>query len=453
MTRSTVNHYADGMRLGWASSPPRTPGAGLVASAQRGGVRAAHFLAILPLLDIISGQVHAQWKTQPGTLSVPQVYHATVLVIASILLFSRLQLHGFPRAFRYALTSAGCLFGALLLSAACVLAEGKLTFEALVANAQVAYWLVIWLTVLAIRPGARDCKIILGRIILAGVYAGLAIVYLYVNEGERASIYEKLVGNAAGFGTAKGLTGILATAGLVSVWLLRERAKVVGAIILLVCAAGMLLTYQRAGLVGLAVATVWLAAWYGSRARHDRKAGWALRPILLVMVAVVVVLGAVGTADIEKRWEDLSNDEKAGSGRVAFWQVSLAHYAEMDLLEQVSGIGYTGTAEAMERRYGARIHTHSDPLDALLMFGAAGLLALAFVYAAVWRGIWRARASGQAFAIGAAIYIVMLCQSLLTGQILSPSTMFCYLTAITCACLIGAAEAGPAPLPRQGKAV
>jgi O-antigen ligase len=393
-----------------------------------------HVLAALPLLDILVGQVQSQWEILFGPLSFAQIYHAIALLSILVILFANVRC--FASAYRFVILPIAFFLGGILLSAGCVLTEGKLSLETVIADFQIVYWLVFWLAVIAACTSARDCRVILGGIIAAGIYAGFIVIYLYFSRGEDASIYEDLVGNAAGFHTAKGLTGILATAGLAGLWLFRKRAKLLGIIILFVCIAGMLLTYQRAGLVGFVVAVAWLAVWYArAPGVKNKEARWVLYPIVILAISAVVILGMIGTSDLEKRWEDISDDEKAGSGRIAFWNVAVTHYAQMDLMSQVSGIGYAGMADALERRYGARIHTHNDFLDVILMFGAVGLLGFVAVHFAILRMIRRSTTHPTTFATVMGVYLMMFCQCMFTGQILGPTVMSCYLAGITCMCL------------------
>ncbi len=388
----------------------------------------AHVIAAIPLLGVVVGQFQDRFELMLGPLSLAQAYHVAALAVVATIGLARL--HRFPAAWRPVLPAVLCVAGSVVLSGACLLAEGRLSMETAVAAGQIAYWLVLWLTVLVVCTSARECRVILGGIVVTGMYMAASVVYLYVSKGQDGSIYEGFVGNAGGFHTAKGLTGILAIAGLAAVWLFRERSRLLGISILFLCLAGMLLTYQRAGQVGLALAVVWLAVWYG---RRRRSAGWALYPVVILAMALLVMLATVGTEDLEKRWDDIWEGDKAGSGRVGFWKTAFEHYTQMDVLSQISGIGYTDMADAMERKHGARIHTHSDVLDFLLMFGAVGLAAFLVMHVVLLRMIWLSGSS--AFGIAIALYLVMASQSALTGQALCTTAMSCYLPAITCVCL------------------
>jgi len=392
---------------------------------------AGWLVAFLPLLDLVVGQAQAKWLLQADPLSLSQAYHGAAMLVLAMVLISKLR--WLAVSARGLLPAVVCLGASLLVTVVCILAEGDLTLETIVAVGQVIYWLILFLAVLSLASSKADRFLVLGGIVVAGLYASVCVIYIYFTAGQDASIYEKLIGNAAGFATAKGLTGVLATAGLVGLWMFRTRNRPLGAAILLVCIVGMLLTYQRAGLVGFVVAVVWLA-WWGLRNRSRSETSWAMFGAALLVAAALALLALVGTGGLEQKWADMGDLEKAGSGRAAFWQVALTHYGQMDPLSKVSGIGYTRTAESLERRYGARIHTHSDFLDFLLMYGALGFVGYVAFHACVVRFVLRLNKSSSALAAGLAIYIVMLSQAFFTGQALAPSVMSCYLGAIACIC-------------------
>ncbi len=397
------------------------------------GLSFVHILALLPFLDILIGQIQALSAAQIGSISLAQGYHAFVLSVCFLVFLSRLK--HFPRHYQYILVAGIFLAGSVALSTMIFWLEGKLSFETLIANSQILYWLVLWLTILAICKSKKDCKLILGGIAVAAIYASLTIIYLYITQGHKSSIYENLVGNAAGFKTAKGLTGIIATGGLAGIWLFRSRQRIKGAIIFFVCLAGILLTYQRAGLVGIGLGSLWLGLWALASFVKNQKQAWAFYPIILLVLAAVVIFSVVGTEDLASRWDDLSNPEKAGSGRLQFWQVAFESFCKMDTIDKLGGVGYTGIAEALVSRYGARIHTHSDILDVLIMFGMLGIASFIFLHAVIIRFIYKTKYHPSAFAVATAIYLVMFFQGVTTGQILCLSVMSCYLAGITCLCL------------------
>jgi len=415
-------------------APRRASATPLSAASVRGSsIGPIHILSVIPLLDVVIGQVQSVWELQIGPLSLPQVYHALVLMIVIAIGFSRLS--DVSRLPRFVLISVAGFTGSLSLSCVALLIEGRMSLETLVAVFQIIYWIVVWVTVLVVCRTRAQARTILKGIAAAGIYAAVWVLYLYFSKGEEASIYTDIVGNAAGLSTAKGLTGIIITGGLVAVWMSAGRWKLPAMLAFFVCVIGTLLTYQRAGLVGSLVALGWLIAWCVTRARFSPRSGWAQRAIIVAIVGCAIVLAAIGTEDLQRRWSDMYHPEKAGSGRLAFWQIAVDRYLALDWASKLCGIGYTATADALNRHYGVRIHTHSDLLDMLLMFGMVGLLGFLGVCVAILRLVTRSRSSPSVFALGMAICLLMLCQGALTGQALSPSVMSCYLMAITCACM------------------
>ena len=396
-------------------------------------LRPAYLFAIIPLLDMVLAQVQSQWVPRIGPLSLAQLSHGIIMLAMSVLVFARLRY--FPARYRFMLIPMACLAGSIFLSLACGLLNGRMTLEDLVAAFQVIYWLVLWLGIFVCCRDRRDCVLVLKGVVVAGIYGAVSVTFLYLRAGKEGSHYTGIVASAAGLNTAKGLAGIIATAGLVALWLFRERWRLSGAFVFFMCLAAVVLTYQRAGLAATGVAVLWLALWRASARWKRTGEKLAANPVLIAAAVILVIALTVGTADLEARWDDISDPQKAGSGRITFWRVALAHYAVLDWPAQVSGIGYSRMADALERKYGARIHTHSDPLDVLLMFGAAGILSWLLLNVAILRMIAASRADPSRFAVALAIYLVMLCESLLTGQMLGPHVMAFYALAITCTCL------------------
>ncbi|KPK84460.1 MAG: hypothetical protein AMJ81_05410, partial [Phycisphaerae bacterium SM23_33] len=382
--------------------------------------------------------------------SLAQAYHGTMLAGLAAILAGRLR--RFPPSQRFLLVAAAGFAASVAVSLAFRLLGGPLPLEDLVAGLQVAYWLVLWPTVLVVCRSDADCRRVLAGVALAGVYAALSVIYFYVVGGQAASPYPDIAASAGGLHTAKGLGGILITGCVCAAWLSGRRFKLLGSLAVVVCLAGLFLTYQRAGLVAMLLALAWLAVWYlvGGRSRPD--ADWAGRLLVVAGVALVAILAVIGTSDLQKRWQDLPDLDKAGSARIAFWRVALEHYGALSPAEKVFGIGYAALAEAMANLYGSRIHTHSDVLDVLVMFGLLGLGFWLGVQVAALRMIWRCRSAGPLFAASLAVYLVMLSEGVLTGQILAPHVMGVYLMSLACWYQLAGPHGGlsPAGPPRPG---
>lgn len=449
-----LDHLAWTATSGEAAFQDRLPtgtdaAAGSTASAQRSlGV---YVLAVLPLADMVLAQVQARLDPSVGPLSLAQVYHGVILLGMGVFLLARLG--SFPTRHRFVLAAGACFGVGVLLSAVCQWGRAETSLEDLVAGLQVLYWLVVWVAGLVICRQSRHWRTVLYGLVVAGAYSALSVAVFFVLLGPEASPYEDVTASAGGLNTAKGLGGVLGAAGLLSAWLFRERFRRLGMVLLLACFGGVVLTYQRAGLLATCVGALWLAGWY-SRGRSDRRArAWALRPVAVFLLATAGMVALGGLEDLRTRWEDIGDPQKAGSGRLAFWQVAGANYAELDPVSQLTGVGYSAMTDAMESEYGARIHSHNDFLDVLLLFGAVGMVGFLAVYGAVWKLAWSCGSGSARFAAGRAILLVLLSASVLTGQILGPHVMTFYLLAVTGVCLSREDQpnepAPPADLPAQ----
>ncbi len=416
-----------------APAAPARPGRLLTRSRFGGGVVAATraaqnasaatwLLAALPVIDVALAQLQAQFNPQIGPVSLAQAYHGAVLLVLGLVLAAKA--HSLVR--HQVTVLAVLLFAASVTLTMVMLAAGrKLAMEDLVAALQLGYWMVLWLTAAAVCRNAAECRRILIGVVVAGAYAAVSVIFCYFFVGQDASPYDDVAASAGGLNTAKGLGGILVAAALVCGWLCRERAKLLGLAVLCLCIAALFLTYQRAGLVAFALAITWLGVWYAFGGRRQQGSAWAASACLLGLIVVAVLLATVGSADLQQRWGDLQDPDKAGSARLAFWQVALEHYGTLGACEKALGIGYSELVDSMESIYGARIHTHCDLLDVLAMFGAIGVVGWLAVHFAIIKSL--GRASGPALAAGVAVYLVMLSEGLLTGQIFAPHVMGIYL--------------------------
>ena len=287
--------------------------------------------------------------------------------------------------------------------------------------------------VLCRRP--EDFRVILGGLAIAGTYAATSVLAVYFLGMEELSPYEGIAASAGGLNTAKGLGGILVVTGLVWIWLTRRSHQLLGAAGFVLCYVALVLTYQRAGLVAGGLAALWLASWRILRPRGPPDRNWAFRPILLSLVPALMITLVLGTTDLEKRWNDLGDVDKAGSGRAALWQEAAAVHAEADLLGKVVGIGYADLLAHIESRRGPRIHSHTDVLDALVIYGVLGLLCWLAVNWAILQMILRKGLTLPASAAALAVFLVMVLECVLTGQMFGPHVMSFYLLAIFGICL------------------
>jgi len=394
------------------------------------GLRLVHFFALIPLFDVVLGQIHGLLAPRIGPLSLAQVYHGAMLLVIIAILLGRLR--SFPRKYQFVLVSCLCFAGVVILSHICYWLEEGVSLENLVAIGQIMYWLALWSAVFVICRSEHDCRIVLTGIVLAGIYASFSVLYFCITEGGESTGYADVTSSFGGWVTAKGLTGPLVTSALAALWLWREKFRTIGTLAFSLCLFGLIFTYQRAGQVAIVAASLWLLLWYILFARKSGNSTWAIKPAVWVTLAAILIVAVVGTAGFAKRWEDIHDPEKAGSGRVTYWSVASNAFTKLDMAYQLTGVGYTGMRDTMEKRHGRRLHTHSDWFDILLTLGVFGVVGWIILNLAIVRTILFCASHSAEFAIGMAIFLVMLLESFFTGQMFAPHTMTFYLVTITC---------------------
>jgi hypothetical protein len=396
-------------------------------------LRAVHLLAALPLADVIVAQLQARLEVNIGPLSLAQAFHGILLVVLLAVMLRRVIRVAAPA--RPAAIAAGFFAASIVLSAVVRSIDASVCLEDIVSDLKILYWLTAWMACMVVCRRPEDFRVILRGLVIAGTYAAASVLAVYFLGMEELSPYEGIAASAGGLNTAKGLGGILAVTGLVWIWLTRRSFRLLGAAGFVLCNIALVLTYQRAGLVAGCVAALWLAGWQLFKPNGSAVRNWALRPIVLAIAPVLLIAFVLGTTDLQKRWEDLADLDKAGSSRGAFWQEAAAIHSRADLPGRVVGIGYAGLVDRMEAQWGARIHSHSDLLDALVVYGALGLICWLAVYLAILRMILPEGLGFPAAAMGVAIFLVMVLECVLTGQMFGPHVMSFYLFALCGVCL------------------
>ncbi|MHC4123598.1 MAG: O-antigen ligase family protein [Planctomycetota bacterium] len=393
-----------------------------------------YILGLLPILDMIVGQVHGLLDPHIGTLSIGQVYHGVILLFMLVILSSRLR--SFPRNYQFVLISSVFFAVVIILPLVCSLFENGNSLENFVSTGQIIYWLVFWLTFFVVCRKPLDCHIVLTGIILAGVYASLSVLYFYITESAKSSGYTEIKSSFGGWNTAKTLTGPIITSAFAALWMCRKKFKKIGIMAFFICTIGLMLTYQRAGQVAIVAAALWLLLWYIMFGRRTGDSVWTVKPIVLISLIAVLAFTMVGISDFTKRWEDTVNFdfEEAGSTRLTLWTIAANAYKDLDLIYQLSGIGFESTLDkvASGLASGARRHTHSDWFDIPLMFGVFGIIGWVILNLAILRIIFSCGLYSAEFAVGMAIFLILIIESFFTGQMLAPHAMSFYLITISC---------------------
>jgi len=308
--------------------------------------------------------------------------------------------------------------------------------EDAIALSQILYWVLVWLIYAVECATPEGGRLVLKGVLAGGVYMAVSVILLHMFGGGAYSRYEGVDASFGGFSTAKSLGGILCVAALLS---LRIRSTPLQAGLVCVSLAGLMLTYQRTGQLAMVVAVLWIAVVHmRSRIREVLLSG---RSVIAFACILVMVAGFVDTDALTERWRnaDLSLGSKAGSGRLGLWTDALRAFEGMNWLDRMLGVGYSGMRDAMleEGLGGNRKHTHSDVLDILLAFGVLGVFGWIAVHYAVIQTMRACAKTSMEYALGGAVYIVFLIESLITGQVFGPATMIAYFGAITGLCGVG----------------
>lgn len=385
----------------------------------------------VPLCEMVCGQIQGLLSLRAGSWSIAQVYHCVALCVVIAYLASRLR-----RPCELPRSVAACIVMFLLItgvSTIMALRHNGHVREDVIAFSQILYWVLVWLIYLLECSTTEGCRLVLKGILIGSVYMAISVVALHLLGGGAYSRYEGVSASFGGFSTAKSLGGILCVAGLLS---LRIRSTPLQMGLLCVSLTGLMLTYQRAGQLAMLAAIAWIVGM--SMRSRIKEILFSARFVIACIGVVAAVAAFVDTDALTERWRNanVSLGGKAGSGRLGLWTDAVNAFEEMNPLDRMLGVGYSGMRDAMleEGLGGNRKHTHSDVLDILLAFGVLGILGWVAIHYAVIQTVRACAKSSAEYAIGGAVYIVFFVESLITGQVFGPATMIVYLGAITGLC-------------------
>lgn len=392
--------------------------------------RSVLVLAAVPVIDAVINQINTIYQPPIGPFSMLQVARGTLLaVILGIAVAGGRPPDRVSRAVgRVVLIVTICLATFVVREFS---VRGELLMSTLVPSTQIVYCLLMWyVATCSIRDPKSGAAVIKG-LLLGAVLTAASVYYGYATG--MATVPYTLVGATASSGffvSGKGIAGTLDAAALLAAYFSYRRRTWPLLAIALLCLGASFLTYARAGLVALGAALTWLAIWsIGTRLKS--QSSWVRRLLLAIACGVGILICTVGTGDLARRWSDLQNPEKAGSGRLVLWSAALERFYEGSPSEQLIGNGFQSMYEFTYGLVGAAIHTHNDVVDMLFVGGVVGLLALALVYAGVVVQIRSSAIRSPEAATAVAVLVVLMYQGFFTGQLLLPDVMANYFLAIT----------------------
>jgi hypothetical protein len=388
-------------------------------------------LAAIPTLDCMLNQVNNAFHLSFAGLSLLQVVRGDMVVIF-LSLTAWFLAKDTSRFRRIPVPAAGALLLIAIMSSKELMSTGSLAMSTVGAYGQMAYWVTLWITVAVVCKEIRQTEIILRGLAIGALCTALSVLIGYAFGGLNPYADDGVSASAGWFNTAKTITGVLITGGVVILYLGRRSKSWLTPLLASVCFAACFLTYARAGLVALVVVLSWLLIWWGTVGTSKNRQ-WLTRFLILLFVAALLAPTLLRSNSMSARWEDIQDPDKAGSGRATFWRVAIDGYADAPPVEELIGRGYYAMSEMLYIGYGEDIkHTHNDMLDMLLVGGAIGATWLLFLIGSTLLKIWKSSIKTHEGAAGMAIMLVYLVHAQLTGQLFGTDSMTYYMLGLTC---------------------
>ena len=393
-------------------------------------------LASLPLLDCILNQLNNAFQLNVGPLSILQLFRGAIMLVF-VISCSWLVSRDPRRLSRIPLPAVAALgLLAVVISKELVL-TGTIAMTGAIPYGQMIYWLLLWITVSILCTQVEQAEFLLKGLAVGTVLTAMSVIVGYFYGGLNYYEDDSIRSSSGWFDTAKMITGVLVTGGVVILYLGRRKKGLIYPLVSLSCFVACILTYARAGTVALGVVIVWLFAWC---VVEGRKQKWRSLPgfMGLGLVAVLATAMFVPAQTLFARWGDIDEGDKAGSGRASFWKVAVTGYVDAETSEQIIGRGYSSMSALLFDNYGADVkHTHNDALDMLLVAGGAGGIWLLFL---IGDRVVRVAKLSLATAEGAAstaILLTYLCHAQFTGQLWGTDSMTYYMVSLESLYVIG----------------
>ena len=343
---------------------------------QRPHTRLILALAMIPALDCILNQLTNAFQWTLGSLTLLEAFRGFLVAVFLVIALWELYIDhsAFSRIPRPAL--AGFLLLFLLVSREVIL-TGAIAVDGAVAYGQMAYWLLMWCLVSVLCTQPEHAQILLRGLAVGAVLTAMSVIIGLLFGGLNYYEEESVRSSSGWFKTAKMITGILVTGGVIILYLGRANRNWLAPVLALLCFIACLVTYARAGAVAMVATVLWLVFWDVQPKEH---ANWQPlnRFLAIALLAAVTAVIAIPAQTLFSRWSDVSEGEKAGSGRVSIWLVSIEAYTSGSIAEQILGRGYSAMSDVLFTSYGDDVkHTHNDTLDMLLVAGGGWCLLVA----------------------------------------------------------------------------
>ena len=415
---------------------------GLFNSAR--GDRPILFVAALPIADAVVNQVQTVFQPAMGSLSLLQVYRGALLALMLIVLALELPKFIAPVAY---IRMARNLFAVIgLFVATAIVREiwlySELQRTSMIAMFQILFWGAYAPFIAVLCTTRQRLELMCWGQFIGGLLSALSVsVAYYYGEGVTYE-FQNVYSSSGWFHTAKGLTGPILVSAILAIFLLYERMRITSVAIAIALMVVTFLTQARASQMAIIGVFLLLAWWYVFIGRRQIGLIAAAAFIVGTIAALAYLFSGVQfVADFETRWEDIFLGDKAGSGRVLLWSVSIARVENFEFFEALFGISFEGMFRLTEDFFGDAIHTHSDFFDFLIIGGLLGVAAYAYMVRVLVQYCLRPSLYCPEFVFASAVFITFIAHSLSTGQVFAPNTMTSYLVGIVCVSGLGTMSA------------
>jgi O-antigen ligase len=403
-------------------------------------------LASIPLLDCILNQLNNAFQISFGGLSLLQVLRGYMVVIfLAVSVWSLVKDRAAVARIPLPAVCALLLIGVFITKE--LVMTGTLAMASLGAYGQMTYWVSFWITVSILCHEPAQSEIILRGLAVGALATAVSVMLGFLFGGVNYYQDDSVASSAGWFNTAKNITGVLVTGGVVLLYLGRRRARWLYPLLASFCFLACVLTYARAGSISLAAVLLWLVLWTVLFARQGKQR-WIARFLILTVISGALLPAVVGPGTLFARWNDFQDADKAGSGRATFWKVALNGYWDGTADQQALGYGYSAMSDMLFLNYGADIkHTHNDMLDMMLVGGIPGACWLLFLLSTLLGRVGRTALSSVEGAAGFAIFLTFLLHGQFTGQLWGTDAMTYYMLSLTSLYVIGRSRVSPQETP------
>jgi len=389
-------------------------------------------LCAVPFIDVVVDQLYNALQLNLGPVSLPQLVRGCLMVVAWVLMMDEGRRTPLSRRIHLAVLAIPALF--LVVTAREFMTAGQTYSRTLVACIQIAYWCTMWALAARTISQPLQARHVLKAFAFGGLIAAVSVAIGYVTGATLTQAYHDVRASAGYFGNGKGLAGSLAAAAFIFAYLSVQLKKKLYLLFGGCCAAAMLLTYARAGMVGLAAAAVWGLTWSLWR---KTSGAWVRRFVAVLALSAGLLVASIGVGGFARRWSDVSNSHRsnAGSGRILLWSLAWDSFVQEPPADQLFGRGVEGMYKLTYLKlHDAWVgHTHSDFFDILTIGGLLGLVAAGTLPFAIFKLSRSLPAAAPERGLFWCIACILLAQALLTGQFFLPDTMTYYLVTMTAA--------------------